>query len=76
MKNIKKNETNEYRRRLSKRLKNSQGEMTQREFAKKLNIAQATLSRFIECTQGASLDSLEQICKGLKVDIVELFSKE
>lgn len=66
----------DYRRRLARKLKNLKKDMTQREFARKLGIGQASLNRFINCYQAASLDTLETMCKRLKIDIVELFVEE
>lgn len=63
----------EYRKRLSQKLKEYRKDMTEREFARKIGIGQATLNRFINCNQSASLDTLETICKRLKIDITELF---
>lgn len=62
----------EYRKRLAKKLKEYRKDMTEREFARKLGIGQSTLNRFINCNQSASLDTIETICKRLKIDIVEL----
>jgi len=64
----------EYRKRLAKKLKEHQGEMSERQFAKKLGIGQSTLNRFTNRTQAASLDTLETICKRLKIDITDLFN--
>lgn len=63
----------EYRKRLAKKLKQQKKDMTEREFSRKLGIGQATLNRFLNCNQAASLDTLEMICKRLKIDIVDLF---
>lgn len=65
----------EYRKRLAKKLKEHCGDMSERQFAKKLGIGQSTLNRFTNCTQAASLDTIEKICKRLKIDITEFFIK-
>lgn len=66
----------EYRKRLAKNLKKYRGEMTEREFSKKVGIAQATLNRYLNCTQAASLDKLEIIAHRLKIEVSALIAKE
>lgn len=66
----------EYRKRLAKKLKEYRKDMTEREFAHKLGIGQSTLNRFINCNQAASLDTIETICKRLKIDISKLFTDD
>jgi transcriptional regulator with XRE-family HTH domain len=60
-------------KRLSKKLKTLQGEMTQREFAKKLGITAASLNRLEQGTQNITLATLQTICDRLKCDIAYLF---
>lgn len=66
----------EYRKRLSKSLKILKEHETEREFAKKIGISQASLNKLINATQAASIDTIESVCKRLKIDITDLFSKK
>ena len=63
----------EFRKQLSKKLKELKGEMTEREFSRQIGIGQATLNRFLNCNQSASLDTLETICSRLKINLKDLF---
>lgn len=58
---------------LAKNLKEKRGDMTQGEFARKLGISRPTLNRLESATQNTTLKTLEQVSKGLKCDVGELF---
>ncbi len=60
--------------RLSENLKKRRGKMTQEEFAKKLKISRATLTRLENRSQNVTLSTLEQIIKSLKCDIADIFN--
>lgn len=61
-------------KRLSDNLRARRGKLTQEQFAKKLKISRATLTRLENCSQNTTLKTLEQISKSLKCDIGELFN--
>lgn len=42
--------------------------MSQEELAKKVGLAQATISRVLNCTTSMSVDQFEAICKALRLD--------
>ena len=60
-------------KRLSDNLKARRGKLSQEQFARKLRISRATLTRLENCSQNTTLKTLEQITKSLKCDIGELF---
>lgn len=49
------------------------GEMTQEQFAKKLGISRATLTRLESASQNTTIATLDQISKALKCDVGDLF---
>ncbi len=59
---------------LAKNLRARRGELTQEQFARKLGISRATLTRLEGGYQNTTIKTLEQICKALRCDICELFS--
>ena len=61
---------------LSKELKRRRGEMTQREFAKKLGISKSSLHRIEMREQNVGIDTLELFCKKLKCKLSDLFDAE
>ncbi len=58
---------------LSKHLKQIRGVQTQGEFAKRLGISRPTLNRLENEYQNVTIKTLEQITKGLKCDVGDLF---
>ncbi len=59
--------------RLANRLRGLRGEMSQRQFARKLGISKTSLSRMEMAEQNVSLKTLEHLCKRLKCDVGDLF---
>lgn len=49
------------------------GSLTQKTFARRLGISRATLTRIENCSQNATIRTLERIAKALRCDIGELF---
>lgn len=62
------------RNQLAKKIKSLRGEMTQREFARKIGISKSTLHRIEMAEQNLGIDVVEQICKKLKCKLSELFN--
>jgi DNA-binding Xre family transcriptional regulator len=63
-------------RRLSKALARFRGEASQNQFARRLGISNASLNRLENQVQNISLKTLEQLCRALKCDVVDLFPPE
>ena len=61
---------------LAATLRRLRDEATQREFARKLGVSVATLSRLESAQQNVSLATLEKICTRLKCNIEDLFAGE
>jgi len=59
--------------RLAANLKARRGNKTQDEFARRLGISRATLSRLESAAQNTTITTLEQISKSLRCDVGELF---
>lgn len=60
-------------KRLAENLRTRRGEMTQEQFAKKLGISRATLTRLESASQNTTIATLDQISKALKCDVGNLF---
>ena len=58
---------------LGRHLRERRGDMTQREFARKLGISQATLNKLENHNQNVTLKTLETIARRLRCDIGDLF---
>jgi len=58
---------------LAKNLRTRRGEQTQEVFARKLGISRATLNRLESASQNTTLKTLNQITKGLRCDVGDLF---
>jgi transcriptional regulator with XRE-family HTH domain len=58
---------------LAANLRARRGNKTQDEFARKLGISRATLSRLESAAQNTTISTLEQISKSLRCDVGELF---
>lgn len=61
---------------LAKNLRTRRGELTQEQFARKLGISRATLTRLEGGYQNTTIKTLEQICKSLKCNVCALFEDE
>ena len=61
--------------RLAENLRARRGDLTQEQFAKKLGISRATLTRLESASQNTTIVTLAQIAKALKCDIGDLFTK-
>lgn len=59
--------------RLARNIRQRRGEASQRAFAQKLGISQATLARIEQAGQNTTLQTLQQIMKALKCDVGTLF---
>jgi len=62
--------------RLAENLRHRRGQMSQRDFAKKLGVSVATLNRVENGQQNVSLKTLSRLCKRLKCDVHDLFHTE
>lgn len=62
-------------KRLADNLRARRGAMTQEQFAKKLRISRATLTRLESASQNTTITTLDQISKALKCDVGDLFSE-
>lgn len=60
-------------KRLSRKLRALRGDMTQRDFARKLGISYGSLNRIEQGTQNVTLDTIQTLCDHLKCDIGDLF---
>jgi transcriptional regulator with XRE-family HTH domain len=58
---------------LAANLRTRRGNKTQEEFARKLGISRATLSRLESAAQNTTISTLGQISKSLRCDVGELF---
>jgi len=58
---------------LAKNLRTRRGELTQEQFARKLGISRATLTRLEGGYQNTTIKTLQQICRSLRCDVCELF---
>ncbi len=63
-----------YARLLGKNLKGRRGDMSLRDFARRIGISKSELHRMELGEQNVSLSTIELICRKLKCDITELFS--
>lgn len=59
--------------RLAKNLKAHRGSLNQTEFARKLGVSRATVTRLENSSQNTTLKTLDRISKSLHCDIGELF---
>ncbi len=60
-------------KRLAKFIKEKRGETSQREFARKIGVSQASITRIENHEQNVTLDTLEHLCRYYRVDIADLF---
>jgi len=60
-------------KKLAANLRARRGNKTQDEFARKLGISRATLSRLESGSQNTTISTLQQISKSLRCDVGELF---
>jgi len=58
---------------LAKNLRARRGKLTQEDFARKLRISRATLTRLENAAQNTTLKTLNQITKSLRCDVGDLF---
>ncbi len=58
---------------LAKNLKKRRGDIPQGQYARKLGISQATVTRLENAAQNTTINTLEKITEALKCDISELF---
>lgn len=63
----------ELAQKLATNLRARRGNKTQDEFARKLGISRATLSRLESGAQNTTISTLQQISKSLRCDVGELF---
>lgn len=62
-------------KRLAKKLRSERGDLTQEVFARKIGVSRPTLNRLESATQNTTLKTLEQLAKGLRCDVGDLFEK-
>jgi len=61
------------RRRLAMFIRQRRGAMPQREFARRIGVAQSTIMRIENQEQNVTLKTLEQLCEAFKVEVADLF---
>ena len=61
------------RSRLAAFIRTRRGATPQREFARKLGVAQSTIMRIENEEQNVTLETLEQLCKAFHLDVGDLF---
>ncbi len=49
--------------------------MPQRDFARKIGVAQSTIMRIENLDQNVTIDTLESLCKGFHADVADLFPR-
>ena len=62
-------------KKLAKRIKELRGDMTQREFAKKLNINVGTLNRIEQGQENITLKTIQRMCSSLNCSVGSLFGE-
>ncbi|MGJ8689197.1 MAG: helix-turn-helix domain-containing protein [Gammaproteobacteria bacterium] len=63
------------RQRLAIFIKEKRGNIPQREFARKIGVAQSTIMRIENLDQNVTLNTLENLCKVFHADIGDLFPR-
>ena len=63
------------RQRLARFIREKRGEMPQRDFARKIGVAQSTIMRIENLDQNVTLDTLESLCKVFHADVADLFPR-
>lgn len=61
-------------RRLARRVRELRGELSQVDFAEKIGVSGATISRLEDASQNVSIATLEKLCRSLRCDVADLFS--
>ncbi len=61
------------RRRLASYIRQKRGDTPQREFARKIGVAQSTIMRIENQDQNVTLTTLEALCRVFNVDVADLF---
>ncbi len=61
------------RQRLAKFIRDKRGGTPQREFARKIGLAQSTIMRIENLDQNVTLETLEQLCNVFHADVPDLF---
>lgn len=61
------------RKRLAAFIRQQRGSMPQRDFARRIGVAQSTIMRIENEDQNVTLDTLEQFCTVFRVEVGELF---
>lgn len=61
------------RHRLATFIRKERGRTPQREFARRVGVAQSTIMRIENLDQNVTIDTLEQLCRAFHVDVDELF---
>ncbi|MDX1490126.1 MAG: helix-turn-helix transcriptional regulator [Pseudohongiellaceae bacterium] len=59
--------------RLAKFIREKRGTATQREFARKIGVAQSTIMRIENLDQNVTIDTLERLCRIFHTDVEGLF---
>ena len=63
------------RERLARFIREKRGDIPQREFARKIGVAQSTIMRIENLDQNVTIKTLENLCRAFHVDIGDLFPK-
>ena len=61
------------RMRLAKFIREKRGTATQREFARKIGVAQSTIMRIENLDQNVTIDTLDRLCRIFNTDVQGLF---
>lgn len=63
------------RKRLALFLRGKRGDLTEREFARKVGLSKSTLSRLENQQQNATIHTLEHLCKVFRCEVGDLFPR-
>lgn len=63
------------RQRLALFIRSKRGNIPQRDFARKIGVAQSTIMRIENLDQNVTLDTLEHLCRTFHADIGDLFPR-
>lgn len=61
-----------FRKALAREIRQRRGDLSQRDFAQKIGVAQSTVMRIENESQNVTIDTLEHLCKRFKCSLTEL----
>lgn len=60
-------------RTVHRKLREAQGELTQRSFARKIGVSQGLIARLLTAPENTTLRTLVKVCRGLHITLSQLF---